>query len=238
MNDVQMPLQYGPLSLDVVTCMMSAHGKRVRLSVKKAKILAALLEAQGKVVSIAGILTAMHPGHTDTAIDNDARALVRVHMSRLRGSLVECGLKRQNLASVQGDGYQFDSMLTESVDVRAIASRVHGHSDSRIAIGNLVCDLRSMSFTINGRPIIFSRIHMQILRYLLMRKDELVSRNNLLSYLYGEGDSAPGKRTIDVHVSRLRKCLVDIGNVGFTIATVWRFGYRLEAISEQSPSVS
>jgi two-component system response regulator MtrA len=93
-----------------------------------------------------------------------------------------------------------------------------------IEAGPLVIDPDGRSVTCDGSPLELTRAEFTLLLTLARRTGAAVSRAALAAQALdpnGEGDD----RTLDVHVSRLRKKL---GPAGAMIATVWGVGYRLE----------
>lgn len=73
------------------------------------------------------------------------------------------------------------------------------------------------------RPIKLSSLEFKLLRFLISRKGEIVSRQELLEQVWGY-QVTPSTRTVDVHILTLRK---KIGR-GY-IATLHGEGYRFEA---------
>ena len=94
----------------------------------------------------------------------------------------------------------------------------------RMEIGPLTIDLRAHEVQMDGRQVDLTRVEFDFLRALAMRPGAAITRRWLTeNVLDPERDG--NERTLDVHVSRLRKKL------GPTqiIETVWGIGYRLHA---------
>jgi DNA-binding response OmpR family regulator len=64
-----------------------------------------------------------------------------------------------------------------------------------------------------------------LLQYLMRNQNFALSRQQLLSGVWGE-DYFGADRTVDIHISRLRKKL---GDYGLYIHTISNFGYKWEA---------
>jgi DNA-binding response OmpR family regulator len=86
--------------------------------------------------------------------------------------------------------------------------------------GELAVDLGGRGVRVAGEPVELTRAEFDILAALARRPGSAVSRAVL------DPEREGGERTLDVHVSRLRKKL---GPCGRLIGTVWGVGYRLEA---------
>lgn len=69
-----------------------------------------------------------------------------------------------------------------------------------------------------------------ILKVLLLKKSNAVSRQILLKEIFGSSDFS-SERTVDSHVVRLRKKLTDCGARPDLIKTVYRLGYRLSEVA-------
>lgn len=94
--------------------------------------------------------------------------------------------------------------------------------DGGIAVGALLLDPTSRAAALAGVPVELTRAEFDLLAALARRPGEAVTRQWLVEHVLSpERDGT--ERTLDVHVSRLRKKL---GREGL-IETVWGIGYRL-----------
>ena len=96
--------------------------------------------------------------------------------------------------------------------------------ETRVTIGALVVDVEGAIVTVEGEAIELTRAELAILGVLARRSGRAVTRGDLVDEAL-DGARGGSDRTLDVHVSRLRKKL---GDEGKRIATVWGIGYRLE----------
>ena len=64
--------------------------------------------------------------------------------------------------------------------------------------------------------------------YMFRNKDRLLSRDQLLRDVWGV--TGLNTRTVDVHISRIRKRLDISPERGYRIKTIYQHGYRLEEI--------
>ena len=90
---------------------------------------------------------------------------------------------------------------------------------------DLALDLDGRIVRVAGEIVELTRAEFDILAALARRPGAAVSRAALVSSVL-DPEREGGERTLDVHVSRLRKKL---GSAGRLIGTVWGVGYRLEA---------
>jgi DNA-binding response OmpR family regulator len=94
-----------------------------------------------------------------------------------------------------------------------------------IEIGALSIDLPARRVLVGGDPLELTRVEFDLLAALARRPGAAITRAWLVeNVLDPERDGT--ERTLDVHVSRLRKKL---GACASYVATVWGVGYRLQA---------
>lgn len=75
-------------------------------------------------------------------------------------------------------------------------------------------------------PIELNRREFDILQHFVQRAEMIVTRDSILSLINRDGEIFD--RTIDSHISHLRKKLRSVGIVNFKISSVYGLGYRLE----------
>jgi DNA-binding response OmpR family regulator len=93
-----------------------------------------------------------------------------------------------------------------------------------LRFGALVMDIGRHTVTDNGREVKLTAKEFMLLQYLLEHKGRVLSRDLLLSDVWGYRYTG-GTRTVDVHVRRLREKLPALGDA---LVTVKQFGYKLE----------
>ena len=107
--------------------------------------------------------------------------------------------------------------------VRAILRRAPPAASSKVLEANGVrLDPGARSVTQNGQPVSVTSIEYDILEVLIRAAGSVVSRDDLMNRLY-QREATPFDRSIDVHVSHLRKKLNDSESL---IRTVRGVGYQ------------
>jgi DNA-binding response OmpR family regulator len=81
----------------------------------------------------------------------------------------------------------------------------------------------------DGREVELTQTQVRLLRTLLARPGEVVSREHLLAQVLGE-ETASFDRAIDVHVHRLKKRLAEVSDTEL-ISAYRGVGYRLDVVS-------
>ena len=98
-------------------------------------------------------------------------------------------------------------------------------SVSRFEFGDVVADFAAGQVYKRGEPATLAAKELQLLRYLIDRRDAVVSRDELLQNVW-EYQSEVSSRTVDVHVAWLRQKLEDNPQSPQHIHTVRGVGYR------------
>ena len=103
--------------------------------------------------------------------------------------------------------------------------------DSRLLIDELIIDPGSRSVSVAGQPIELTATEFKLLTALARRPGRVQTRGFLLQEVW---DLPPdlNTRTVDTHVSRLRKKLALGPSSGWLLNAVYQHGYRLEHSSE------
>jgi DNA-binding response OmpR family regulator len=93
-----------------------------------------------------------------------------------------------------------------------------------ITVGPLAIDLARREVRIDDQPVELTRVEIELLAALACRAGTAVSRSWLADNVL-DPERQGTERTLDVHISRLRKKL---GACGRQVRTVWGIGYRLD----------
>lgn len=93
-----------------------------------------------------------------------------------------------------------------------------------LRFGALTIDDERREVRVDDVPVELTRAELDILLALARRPGSPIQRSALVD-LALDPDAGGSERTLDVHVSRLRKKL---GDAGSCIATVWGIGYKLQ----------
>ena len=140
---------------------------------------------------------------------------------------------------VKGLGIGADDYMTKPFHKDELVARIHaivrrskGHAESLIKTGDLVINLDSKTAEVNGAPVHVTRKEYQILELLSLRKGTSVTKEMLLTSLYG-GMDEPEIKIIDVFVCKVRKKLADASGGKDYIETIWGRGYLLRQPADE-----
>jgi two-component system phosphate regulon response regulator PhoB/two-component system alkaline phosphatase synthesis response regulator PhoP len=132
-----------------------------------------------------------------------------------------------------------DDYVTKPFSPRELVARVkavlrrHDRKEpetKKILINNTMSiDLEQYSVEIDGKKIDLTPTEFRILQLLASKKGRVQSRDQILSFLWGE-DKYVIDRTIDVHIRHLREKL---GNAAACIKNVRGLGYKIEETGDE-----
>jgi len=130
-----------------------------------------------------------------------------------------------------------DDYITKPFDSKELLARVQAvirrskadngnAADARVEYDNLLINPAAYELYVRGERINLPPKEFELLLFLANSPNRVYTRNQLLDNVWGFdyfGDS----RTVDVHVKRLREKL-DGASEQWSLATVWRVGYKFE----------
>ncbi|HTQ54427.1 MAG TPA: response regulator transcription factor [Bryobacteraceae bacterium] len=141
----------------------------------------------------------------------------------------------QTVDKVVGLKIGADDYMTKPFEMLELLARVeallrrapaYGKAGEVFQFGPIRVDLRRTEVLRNGKPVALAAKEFQLLRYLVENRGTTVSRETLLSEVWGYG-AVTSSRTVDVHVAWLRQKLEDNPRQPRLILTVHGMGYKL-----------
>jgi two-component system alkaline phosphatase synthesis response regulator PhoP len=111
--------------------------------------------------------------------------------------------------------------------VRAILRRTEGAKKrlSRYRFSDVELDFEAYRAKKAGEALELSPREFELLRYLIERKGDTVTRDKLLEDVWGY-ESYPSTRTVDTHIAKLRAKIGDSGSEPRWILTIHGVGYK------------
>lgn len=135
---------------------------------------------------------------------------------------------------IQGFNSGADDYIVKPFEPAEVIARINARlrkpkkaQVSSLSIGDITVDIDTYVVRKNGEPVELKPKEIQLLHYLLLNRDIVLSRETLLQRVWNY-DFAGDTRTVDVHINTLRQKLVDEKS-GWDIKTVWGVGYKLES---------
>ena len=142
--------------------------------------------------------------------------------------------RSQEMDKVVGLEVGADDYVTKPFSIKELLARIRAHLRRA---SKQVVDIESFTFSdveLNfkkyaarkgGQVLDLSAREFEILRYLIRRRGEIVTRDQLLDEVWGYR-STPVTRTVDNHIARLRQKIEQDPSEPQHIITVHRLGYR------------
>lgn len=145
--------------------------------------------------------------------------------------------KSEEIDKVLGLELGADDYLTKPFSLRELIARVKAilrrtgaasntSSTGTQQLGRLTVDLEQYTASLEGESVRMSHKEYEILQFLIEKKNEVVSRYDLLNKVWGY-ESQPTTRTVDNFILRLRQRIEENPNDPKVILTVHGVGYKL-----------
>jgi len=144
--------------------------------------------------------------------------------------------KSEEIDKILGLELGADDYITKPFSLRELLARIKavlrrnndtpGKDEEKCRIGKLTLNFNAYTATDSSGIVKMSHKEYTILKYLLKRKNEIVSRNDLLENVWGY-DELPTTRTVDNFIVKLRHKIEDDPNAPKIIVTVHGTGYTL-----------
>jgi DNA-binding response OmpR family regulator len=111
--------------------------------------------------------------------------------------------------------------------IKAVMRRKNWNGKETLEYGNIIMDLKEHTFSVNSTPILLNRKEFNILNYLLVNKNRLVTRSALAEHVWGDNiDQADNFNFIYYQIKNLRKKLNDAAAT-IEIEAIYGIGYKL-----------
>ena len=127
-----------------------------------------------------------------------------------------------------------DDYVTKPFSIKELLARIKAHlrraakqvgEIETFTFGDVELNFKKYTARKDGRALELSAREFEILHYLIRRRGEIVTRDQLLDEVWGY-DSTPVTRTVDNHIARLRQKIEQDPSAPQHIITVHRLGYR------------
>jgi DNA-binding winged helix-turn-helix (wHTH) protein len=123
-------------------------------------------------------------------------------------------------------------ILLLSLTWKQLIARAHAEADharslqySIVVFGNVRVDLFRWEVSRSDRPVVLTALEFKLLRFFVTCPGRVISRDELLNQVWGF-ENYPSTRTVDNHVSRLRKKLEPDPASPVHFQTVHSVGYK------------
>ncbi len=155
----------------------------------------------------------------------------------IRTPILMLTAKGEEIDKVLGLELGADDYVTKPFSLRELIARINallrrgipaGEADPSMVLGNVTVNFANYTSTKNGRELAMTPKEFEILKYLWNHKNETVSRDDLLTKVWGYDESV-STRTVDNFILKLRQKIEDDCAHPKIIITIHGTGYKLIA---------
>jgi DNA-binding response OmpR family regulator len=116
--------------------------------------------------------------------------------------------------------------------VAAILRRVGGRKpkDSVLDVSPYSLSTDTKTISLNGEAINLTNREFELAHFFFRNTGKMISRGHILEEIWGIDNKSVSTRTVDTHVSRLRKKLDLSEQNGWKLSAIYQHGYRLEKV--------
>ena len=131
-----------------------------------------------------------------------------------------------------------DDYMTKPINLKEMLARITALvrrsqlpevDNDVLEIDTFVLDYKHHRFTMSDVEVNLTRKEFELAAYLFEHVGQLISREKLLMKIWGYGPEIT-TRTIDIHISRIRKKLSLIEENGWKLTSIYHKGYRLDQV--------
>lgn len=154
----------------------------------------------------------------------------------IRTPIIMLTAKGEEIDKVLGLELGADDYVTKPFSLRELLARVKAVlrrkegaaslSENKINIGQIQIDFGTYNASRRGKPIDMTPKEFEILKYLWKNKNQVVSRDALLTNVWGYDESI-NSRTVDNFILKLRQKIESIPSKPRHIITIHGTGYKL-----------
>lgn len=142
--------------------------------------------------------------------------------------IIVISAKSMVVDKVEGLDLGADDYISKPFDLLELISRVNvqkrrQETNLLYTIGEIEVDIKKRKVLKNGDEIPLTKKEFDILSLLLSKHDEVVTRDELIKYIWGSGFEYE-TRTVDMHIKEIRKKL---GVEGKRIETIYGVGFMV-----------
>ena len=118
--------------------------------------------------------------------------------------------------------------------VAAIFRRIAGgRTDDDIDAAPYVIDTAKKTITLDGDGVALTNREFELACFLFKNPGKMLSRAHILEAIWGIENAAVSTRTVDTHISRLRRKLKLGEDNGWTLSAIYQHGYRFERVGNR-----
>ena len=172
--------------------------------------------------------------------DTDGLDVCRRVRRQLAVPIIMLSSKDAEVDKVVGLEVGADDYMTKPVGLRELVARVRAvlrrtefteavAQQKRLSFAHLEIDGRTRTVQVTGESVHLTPKEFDLLFYLALRENVVVPREDISREVWDLAPGAGDSRTVNTHIMRLRKKIIEGRDVPFRLATIWGVGYRFIA---------
>jgi DNA-binding response OmpR family regulator len=160
---------------------------------------------------------------------------IRLRANGITSPVIMLTARSEEVDRVVGLEVGADDYIVKPFSTRELLARIKAHlrrssnfksrSVKQVSFGDVIVDFEGSVVTRKGMPVTLTSTELTILRLLVEKKNEVVSREQIMNAVWGY-ESFPESRAVDTHILNLRHKLEDDTGKPKHILTIHGLGYK------------
>jgi two-component system alkaline phosphatase synthesis response regulator PhoP len=160
----------------------------------------------------------------------------RLRMEGNTTPIIMLTVKDKEVDKVLGLELGADDYVTKPFSLRELTARVKAlfrRAEERTkdlasySFGNIKLDFRKYEATKKGKKLELTPLEFRMLKLFIMKKGQVISRDEFLDHIWGEENISVSFRTVDSHIANIRKKIEDDPSNPKHILSLRSVGYKL-----------
>lgn len=170
----------------------------------------------------------------------DGFELCRIFRETSSLPIIMLSSKKEDTDKILALGLGADDYMEKPFSPRLLIAKIQSHlrrayelsgnlnsNDTIINISNISIDLLERTVVVDGKDIPFSVKEFEILHYLIINKNQALSREKIFDTIWGYNEYGD-INTVTVHVRKIREKIESDPSNPTHILTVWGIGYKFK----------
>jgi DNA-binding response OmpR family regulator len=137
--------------------------------------------------------------------------------------------------AIGADDFMVKPIMADELSARvsALLRRTNSTEADEYSWGRYRFVPASQCLTLDGRPVTLTPKEFELALFLFKYQGRILTRQDILDAVWSHGGrsgTAPNSRSLDTHISTLRRALELRPEMGYRLRSIYGQGYRLEAL--------